>query len=371
MFFFKVLTSLSAFSWDEQKRHLRQNKSKSGMVSFYLHFVVILVMNVYCAGRLIQSLSKNGSEFPLLIKILNLIWTGAYTFTSILMMQYQILGKDMMLFANSILDQLDWKQHEISARFSSARTSGTSSSAQQPNSGLSKQLITAMILLTINPLIHALIVPTAPCAPQFLSSVLLPCKSIGDSDHPLYTQMPFIIQEYYGITVKLFTWSFNWSLTFLGLTWILREIKTTRMQGLHRYRNVEIITTALNSSLKYYLTIFPTILFTVLSLLLFGCVRLWHLDPRSNLLFPTCGIRCGFESMSPLALAGRVNQESKSLLRKWRKQTSGGKWAARFKRSCRSIKCTAGSMYTFEESILIVSIHNLNQLTLNFLVAFR
>lgn len=39
-------------------------------------------------------------------------------------------------------------------------------------------------------------------------------------------------------------------------------------------------------------------------------------------------------------------------------------------RSCKVITCAAGSMYTFENSIVIVSMDNVNQLIFSLLIAF-
>lgn len=112
-------------------------------------------------------------------------------------------------------------------------------------------------------------------------------------------------------------------------------------------------------------------MFTILALLLFGCIRLLHLDIRSNLMFPSCGLRCGFETVTPLAMAGKVHRESENLLKEWKGHKRSGPLEERERMSFKSVKATAGSMYTFEESIVLVSLNNLIQLTLNMLVAFK
>lgn len=148
----------------------------------------------------------------------------------------------------------------------------------------------------------------------------------------------------------------------------------------HRYRQLELLVIIVNDIFHYYLMVFPSVLLSIVSLLMFGTIRLWHVSPQSNLMFPVCGARCGFEALSPLAMAASVNKASKQVLSQWKQLThhvlrqQKSRIERRIfkmvQRSCRRIQCTAGSLYSFEHSIVLCSINNCFQLTLNLLVTF-
>jgi hypothetical protein len=81
--------------------------------------------------------------------------------------------------------------------------------------------------------------------------------------------------------------------------------------------------------------------------------------------------------MTPLAMAGKANEESTSVLEEWsqrlhqdRKEGSvkSYKWLQAFHRSCPIIVCRAGSLYTFENSIVLCTLNICAQLTMNLLL---
>lgn len=133
----------------------------------------------------------------------------------------------------------------------------------------------------------------------------------------------------------------------------------------------------MNDIFRYYLTCFPTFLFLIVSMLMFGTIRMWRVDPESNVMYPFCGFRCGFEAVTPLGMAGNVNVGSHAVLAKWKiacHTIAGGRarrLVERYQKALRRIQCTAGSFYTFENSIVLVSINNCIQLTTNLLVTFE
>lgn len=144
------------------------------------------------------------------------------------------------------------------------------------------------------------------------------------------------------------------------------------------YRNVECIMSQLNNCFKLYLATFPTILFSVVALLLFGVIRIWKNDPGSNLMFPLCGARCFYEAITPLSIAGVVNEENKRLIMLWKKKRvvagSGPKEVKLMKTyaaSLNGVRCRSGSLYTFENGIVLCCLNNLMQLTLNLLITFK
>lgn len=103
------------------------------------------------------------------------------------------------------------------------------------------------------------------------------------------------------------------------------------------------------------------------------------MDPQSNVMYPLCGMRCGFEAVTPLEMAGHVNKWSMRVVNRWKKlsntviqkqQGRGRKMLGMIQRSCNRIQCTAGSLYTFEHSIVLCSINNCILTSLNLLITF-
>jgi len=143
-----------------------------------------------------------------------------------------------------------------------------------------------------------------------------------------------------------------------------------------KFRRLQLTAIILNEAFKGFLTFFPTILFSLVAMLLFGSIKLLPIDPKSNIMFPLCGIRCGFEALTPLQMSGNVSQESEKVLKQWQQHIEGEKTRRDKKamkmmlNSFKRILCTAGSLYTFEHSIVLCSINNCIQLTLNLLVTF-
>lgn len=150
-------------------------------------------------------------------------------------------------------------------------------------------------------------------------------------------------------------------------------------------RQTYLMVNVINDIFRYYLIMFPPVLLSILAFLLFGSVRLWHVDPKCNLMFPLCAIRCGFEAICPLAMAGKVNKAGELVLAKWKETKCHMLWrngksdSYPWKRrklvklvqiSCQRIHCSAGSLYSFENSIVICCMNNCFQLALNMLVSF-
>jgi len=124
---------------------------------------------------------------------------------------------------------------------------------------------------------------------------------------------------------------------------------------------------------------FSTILYSVVSILVFGSIRLFLKDPVQNMMLPICALRCGFEATSPLGMSGNMSGESSNALDMWEKQVAkvtkkksakSRKEFAVMLRSCKKLLCTAGSMYTFDHSIVLCSFNNCIQQTCNYLVTF-
>ncbi|OXA46974.1 hypothetical protein Fcan01_18136 [Folsomia candida] len=341
---FGCLTHIVPYGWDIEKRRLVR-ASRIGKGIHYIHFTYITCLMIFSSVRLANSIFRPNWEIALFGKIVNAVMAGAFTFTFILLWH-----DEMMAFTNTLLEKLEQPPPtELSVR-----------EVVKTKSSLSRQVLIAVIHFTINPIAHAIVVPAAPCTQNYLSSLFHDCGYVGDHNFmPLIYDIPWFFCE----------WSCGWQ-DYISQIYSRTKIKSQRDGAIAHYRQVQLMTSLLNSVAGFYLRSFPSLLFIVLALLLYGCILLWADDIIANLIFPACGARCAFESMTPLAMAGRVNDESKALKREW-KQWRGEPWVESFKRSCPNITCAAGSMYTFESTIIIVSLDNLNQLTCNLLIAFQ
>jgi hypothetical protein len=86
-------------------------------------------------------------------------------------------------------------------------------------------MFSGFFLLFVNPGLHAVVLLDTPCAPQYISSLVIPCKWIGDNPGPLYRLLPFLCWEYFSITDMMTTVAFMWALIFMGLVWIREDME--------------------------------------------------------------------------------------------------------------------------------------------------
>jgi len=138
---------------------------------------------------------------------------------------------------------------------------------------------------------------------------------------------------------------------------------------LENYRKAQLINGILGDAFGDYMEWFPSILLGIFVLNLFAALRFTHLSWYIYLMAPACGVRCLFESLSVLQFAGHVNQTSINTLRVWRTpERTEGKFIRAFHKSCRVIVCSAGSLYTFESSIVLVNVDLSIQAVVNLLL---
>jgi len=93
---------------------------------------------------------------------------------------------------------------------------------------ISTYVIIAIVLLFINPPVHAVAVFTNPCCPNFVSSLYFTCRTVTDNEATFLQKILFVLIENLIATNFFFTWSFNWIMIFLGLAWIRQELRELR-----------------------------------------------------------------------------------------------------------------------------------------------
>lgn len=114
----------------------------------------------------------------------------------------------------------------------------------------------------------------------------------------------------------------------------------------------------------------------VVSLLLYATLRYWRLGLEATMMFPPCGIRCGYEVLSPLSIAGTMTEDCDKVLEGWRRglgNVLGGKerkLEMKLWRSCTRLRCRSGSLFPFGKVILLVAIDTGVNIAVTFLVSF-
>ncbi|CAL8124524.1 unnamed protein product [Orchesella dallaii] len=368
-------TKIIPYTWDS-KRNKLQTASKLGVAIFHLHKNVMYFLVVFTTSRLIQACKRG--MLPLQQMLLTSAWIHGYLLTAIGFSQFPGFRHEIMQFGNLVLERI----HNPSAG-----EPMNMKPTRKERKHLSWHMYIGLFLVITNPALHSMVTEQSPCAPIFISSTFFECRTVSENIVPFVEKAPFLVFELYGVSLFLYMGWFNWGLILVGLSTIASELRsmgrnTKLLLGTRnvtfRFRKMHIIVLFLNSTFRSYLTCFGTILYSVVAQLLFGSIRLLHRDPRANMMFPLCGFRCGFEVTTPLALASNVSQESKNVLVEWRskmdtavKQNWKGRKELRMaQRSCKRILCSAGSLYTFDHSIVLCSVDNCIQLTFNLLCTF-
>ncbi|CAL8140547.1 unnamed protein product [Orchesella dallaii] len=119
-----------------------------------------------------------------------------------------------------------------------------------------------------------------------------------------------------------------------------------------------------------------------MSLLLFGTIRLWKVDPRVSLTFPGCGFRCGYEVLSPTIIAGKVDTASANVLSDLKDVVTeiavnkkgmrkSNRILAKMYKSCKSVQCNAGNFFMFTNFFVISSLDGVVETTFDLLVTFK
>lgn len=140
----------------------------------------------------------------------------------------------------------------------------------------------------------------------------------------------------------------------------------------------------INKSFHHYFFVFPAIGTFVVALLLYGLVKLWEIDPQSNIMFPLCAIRCTFETLSPMSIAGEVHSASESVISNWKgmigKKRCCEAWqyeekrkiklASKLHTSCKPFRCSSGNFFAFTTDLVLVTGDTCFNQTVNLLVTF-
>ncbi|OXA40730.1 hypothetical protein Fcan01_24515 [Folsomia candida] len=331
-----------------------------GRVAIKLHSGIMYAVTIFSFVRLIMNVGKDRDEFPLMMKIVNVSWLLASIQVSVIFLNNWALRGDLMQYGNRVLEKIV-KQ---------------GSQGKYPYSGA---LWTGMVLLFLNPLPHGLVAMHTPCAPNLLSSIVLSCACIGDHDHAKFGYGLLLLMgcwELYFMTVIFIQAFLAWAFVYLGVSSGTREMNGMRSMGIplevgiRTYLDLQRIINLLNVACKPYLATFPILLMSICSILLFGSIRLWDVDFRADTVFPFCAIRCAFETFSQILMAGQMRWASDRLMQHWEKGMMKARYRKMFTSVAKSgVKVKAGIFFTFSRWVVVISVHNFIEQTLNLLVS--
>ncbi len=147
------------------------------------------------------------------------------------------------------------------------------------------------------------------------------------------------------------------------------------------FRIAQIMMGLINSGFRSYLEWSPAILLSFVGVLTFCAIRYWNLPFYIYAMFPSCGIRCLAETMVPLAFAGYVYDESRKLVHELRSPFGVGRrkglsgsssgYMRTTVKSFKEITCSAGSLFKFQQAIVLTCTTNTVNWTLNLLILFK
>lgn len=142
------------------------------------------------------------------------------------------------------------------------------------------------------------------------------------------------------------------------------------------YKSARIFLILLSDGFHLYLLVFPSFLFSIIGIIGFGSIRYRYVEFHAYFVFPFCTLRCLFDGVSALSAAGKLNQVGIKFLERWEKENERSDnveermQLQKVRKSWKALSCSSGSLYTFENSILLVSLDNCTQLMFNLLITY-
>lgn len=376
--------------------------SKLGLISYTFHKYITYLYTTFMWIRLVQAYLDKGFS----VSLMPILWAVTNISVAVGYVMISICKDDIMHFTNRLLTKKLWMKDTEFQEFQRA-------GHIQKGNILGRHMIFNLLLLYINPQMHSILIYNNPCSPNFLTSLYFSCISSSDNKGSFLEKFPFLIFEFYVTAKWEYMCSLMWSMICMGLVSVTQELKKFHAKFssattpsalyfgemkerikedkrfLHIFRKCELVVSIMNRNFYYYLLVQPILGICVVALLLYGVICYWRVDRQAYIMFPMCVLRCGFEAVTPIALAAKMHSASNNILQEWkqikcyredgfRSTDSGNKgadveWKAvnLARKSCKSLTCTSGPLYPFKDSVALETVDKCIQHTVNFLVAFR
>jgi hypothetical protein len=147
------------------------------------------------------------------------------------------------------------------------------------------------------------------------------------------------------------------------------------------YRRLQLKTRTTNDIFSVFLAYWPCLDYVIAAVMIFASIRFFtHLPFLIWLLHPACASRCFVEIFILMMGAAEMNSESERYMHKIGEyergvaKEPGARWIATYLRELRKsyakLTCEAGSLYTFEKTIVLVALHICLQVVFSLLVVF-
>ncbi|CAL8140538.1 unnamed protein product [Orchesella dallaii] len=282
---FLCITKLIPYCWNRKRCQLTHAKG-FGLFIFHLHSTITFILCLAVNYRVFRAYLGTDKKYALVQKVLGVFGAAGHAITALAFLQLELQPVELMDLCNRVLSNLE------------------------------KEIPRLFVMVTNIP-IHATIPAASPCAPHLITSFYLDCKTYEQTGVPADQLFFLLFPDIYTMTKFLIMNCFFWTFLITGLGIIrngYKDLKDSQTDRIVAYRSVQLFGQILNGSLWFYLSFFSHILFFIMSLLLFGTIRLWKVDPRVSLSFPGCGFRCLYEVLSPTIIAGKVDTASGNVL---------------------------------------------------------
>ncbi len=211
------------YKWNSKFKQLTPPSSLHRKI-FNFHKNLMYSYTLFMVLRLIQA-SKSPGHFPLQQKILSASWTNAFVITSVGFFQLELRQVEIMHYANRLLaliqrkpklgkgqvifliknalfySKTTWLFFQMTTHHHSPKHIKLRNVTKENRSW---HMFISLFPLYTNPGVHSLIQYEFPCAPNYVSSAVFPCRTIGENIHIFAEKSPFVVLELYAISMFLY-----------------------------------------------------------------------------------------------------------------------------------------------------------------------
>ena len=212
---------LVPYSWNCKTRRL----NKLNWLGWAVFYAIACISPVSCTFMVVRYIQAQNLNPPTRIRVMNIIWGLAYALIFLCKTQVIIRANEIMAFGNALLEERERVLAPEKVLLEEKEAKPKAKEVKdQPVDWISFIIFGGTFLLFVNPPLHTVVLLDTPCAPQYWSSLILPCKWMGDSPVPLIQLTPYLLWEYFAITDMMTLIAFLWGIIFMGLNWIKDEI---------------------------------------------------------------------------------------------------------------------------------------------------
>lgn len=186
---------------------------------FKMHRNIVYIYTVFMIVRVVHA-SLFADPFPIQQRTISCLWMLFLILTSVGFAELQKWTDDIMNFANGLISGAP-EFLEVKSKYT---ISIHRIYAEQPIKYLSLQMTVAIFSVLVSPFMHNLMIWQAPCSPNFVSSIIFSCESMGDSGQDAATKFLTNIFEFYITCTFTFVFNFYWNFNIMGMSLVFTEL---------------------------------------------------------------------------------------------------------------------------------------------------